>query len=133
MQQENQELEEEVKKLRSQRDEVREELFKRDDEVKLHKLHTQQLRSQLAAANQKILNLDVETSTQGQALMTQDAEIEILKSSLARRSGENSEKSAVARELPEAADLLNQLKARRKKSRAELADVELILEMIEDS
>jgi len=119
--------------LRSQRDEVREELFKRDDEVKLHKLHTQQLRSQLAAANQKILNLDVETSTQGQALMTQDAEIEILKSSLARRSGENSEKSAVARELPEAADLLNQLKARRKKSRAELADVELILEMIEDS
>ena len=33
-------------------------------------------------------------------------------------------------ELPEAADLLNQLKARRKKSKADLADVEAILEMI---
>lgn len=33
-------------------------------------------------------------------------------------------------ELPEAADLLNQLKARRKRSAATLADVEAILEMI---
>ncbi|MDF0553188.1 hypothetical protein [Kamptonema sp. UHCC 0994] len=33
-------------------------------------------------------------------------------------------------ELPEAADLLNQLKARRKRSTATLADVEVILEMI---
>jgi len=41
------------------------------------------------------------------------------------------QKSVAASELPEAADLLNQLKARRKKSRAELADVEAILEMIE--
>jgi hypothetical protein len=35
-------------------------------------------------------------------------------------------------EFPEAADLLNQLKARRKKSRADLADVEVILEMLND-
>ncbi len=42
-------------------------------------------------------------------------------------------KSATAGELPEAADLLNQLKTRRKKSNASLADVELILEMIEES
>jgi len=40
---------------------------------------------------------------------------------------------AAARELPEAADVLNQLKTRRKKSSASLADVELILEMIEKS
>jgi chromosome segregation ATPase len=40
---------------------------------------------------------------------------------------------AASKDLPEVADLLNQLKARRKKSRAELADVELILEMIEES
>jgi hypothetical protein len=33
--------------------------------------------------------------------------------------------------LPEAADLLNQLKARRKKSTATLVDIEAILEMIE--
>ncbi len=34
-------------------------------------------------------------------------------------------------ELPEAADLLNRLKAKRKKSTATLADIETILEMIE--
>jgi hypothetical protein len=34
-------------------------------------------------------------------------------------------------ELPEAADLLNQLKAKRKKSTASLADIEALLEMIE--
>jgi hypothetical protein len=33
-------------------------------------------------------------------------------------------------EFPEAADVLNQLKARRKKSRADLADVEAILELL---
>jgi chromosome segregation ATPase len=42
------------------------------------------------------------------------------------------QKSAIAgKDLPEAADLYNELKARRKKSGSSLADVELILEMIE--
>lgn len=36
-----------------------------------------------------------------------------------------------ARDLPEAADLLNQLKAKRKKSAVTLADIDLILEIIE--
>ncbi|MEG4058915.1 MULTISPECIES: hypothetical protein [unclassified Microcoleus] len=35
-------------------------------------------------------------------------------------------------EVPEAADLLNRLKAKRKKSAATLADIEAILEMIEE-
>jgi septal ring factor EnvC (AmiA/AmiB activator) len=44
------------------------------------------------------------------------------------------QKSATAsKDLPEAADLLNQLKTRRKKSTASLADIEAILEMIEES
>lgn len=38
---------------------------------------------------------------------------------------------APASELPEPADLLNQLKGRRKKSKADLADVEKILEILE--
>jgi chromosome segregation ATPase len=42
------------------------------------------------------------------------------------------QKPATASELPEAADLLNQLKTRRKKSTASLADIEAILEMIEE-
>jgi len=41
------------------------------------------------------------------------------------------QKSAAARELSEAADLLNQLKAKRKKSTTTLADVETILEFLE--
>ncbi|MEG4421532.1 hypothetical protein QUA70_23525 [Microcoleus sp. LAD1_D5] len=41
--------------------------------------------------------------------------------------------AAASKDLPEPADLLNQLKTRRKKSNASLADVELILEMIEES
>ena len=43
------------------------------------------------------------------------------------------QKSATASELSEAADLLNQLKTRRKKFTASLADIEAILEMIKES
>jgi len=43
------------------------------------------------------------------------------------------QKSPTARELPEAADLLNQLKTRRKKFTVSLADIEAILEMIKKS
>jgi hypothetical protein len=43
------------------------------------------------------------------------------------------QKPATASELPEAADLLNQLKAKRKKSKTDLADIEAILEMMEES
>jgi chromosome segregation ATPase len=41
------------------------------------------------------------------------------------------QKSGTASELPEAADLLNQLKSKRKKSTTTLADVEKILEILE--
>jgi len=41
------------------------------------------------------------------------------------------QKSAAASELPEAADLLNQLKTRRKRSKADLTDLETILEILE--
>jgi chromosome segregation ATPase len=41
------------------------------------------------------------------------------------------QKSAAASELPEAADLLNQLKSKRKKSKTDLADLEVILEILE--
>jgi DNA repair exonuclease SbcCD ATPase subunit len=42
------------------------------------------------------------------------------------------QKIVTASELPEAADLLNQLKSKRKKSTASLADVEKILEILEE-
>ena len=45
---------------------------------------------------------------------------------------DNTQPPAAELKLPESADLLNRLKARRKKSKADLADIEAILEMIED-
>ncbi|MEG5026192.1 flagellar alpha dynein [Microcoleus sp. AT8-B1] len=48
-----------------------------------------------------------------------------------RRSREANKNSApTVAELPEPADLLNQLKARRKKSRADLADLQTVLEIL---
>ena len=41
------------------------------------------------------------------------------------------QKSTTGRDLPDAADLLNQLKAKRKKSKTDLADMEVILEILE--
>ncbi|MEG3908026.1 hypothetical protein Q5691_03210 [Microcoleus sp. w1-18aA5] len=40
--------------------------------------------------------------------------------------------SPVVAEFPEPADLLNQFKARRKKSRADLADMEVVLDILEN-
>ena len=61
-------------------------------------------------------------------LSDQDKQIEELQSELA----DLKQKSAAAsKDLPEAADLLNQLKSKRKKSTTTLADLETILEILE--
>ena len=44
---------------------------------------------------------------------------------------ENKKSAPVGRDLPDAADLLNKLKAKRKKSKTDLADLEAILELLE--
>jgi vacuolar-type H+-ATPase subunit I/STV1 len=45
---------------------------------------------------------------------------------------ENKKSAPTEKNLPEAADLLNKLKAKRKKSKTDLADLEAILELLED-
>jgi hypothetical protein len=50
----------------------------------------------------------------------------------AELEAEKQQQTATAFELPSPADLLNQLKAKRKKSKTDLADIEAILELIED-
>jgi len=99
-----------------------------------------ELNSRLAAANKKISDLDEELSERFNELKRQDTEIENLKSEterleseLARRSEGKSENPIAENPKIEAADLLNQLKARRKKSKTDLGDVEAILAMIEKS
>ena len=44
---------------------------------------------------------------------------------------ENKKSAPVEKDLPEAADLLNKLKAKRKKSKIDLADLEAILELLQ--
>ena len=61
-------------------------------------------------------------------------EVERLQNELGSLRGENEElrnAQSANFELPEAPDLLNQLKAKRKKSTASLADIEAILEILE--
>jgi flagellar biosynthesis chaperone FliJ len=72
-------------------------------------------------------NLEREVQELRSQLETERADREKIEGELA----ELKQKSATASEWPEAADLLNQLKTRRKKSSASLADIEAILEMIE--
>ena len=134
------ELQNELSNLKTENENLRRQLESSDRLVSRKNQEISELNSRLAGANQKISDSDEELSKQFEELERQDAEIHNLKSKiqnleseLARRSGENSEKSAAASELPEAADLLNQLKTRRKKSKTDLADIEAILEMIEES
>jgi ABC-type transporter Mla subunit MlaD len=58
-------------------------------------------------------------------LADREKQITELRSELKQKS------AAASKDLPEAADLLNQLKSKRKKSTTTLADLEAILEILE--
>jgi len=97
----------------------------------------QELRSQLDAEKKRSDELEEELDDQEKevadlrhSLSDRDKELEQLRSEF---SDLKQKSVAASIDLPEAADLYNQLKTRRKKSSASLADVELILEMIEES
>ncbi|MEG4144178.1 hypothetical protein [Microcoleus sp. Pol7_B1] len=100
-----------------------------------------QLQEKLAAAdrllakkNQEIAELNARLAATNQKISERDDEIERLESELASRSEEisiSSAPTAIGVDFPEAADLLNQLKGKRKKSKAELADVAAILEILQ--
>jgi chromosome segregation ATPase len=112
--------------------------FRPDTEEKIA-----ELQEKLAAAdrlisrkNQEISDLNAQLVAANQKISERDDEIEQLESELASRSGEISTSPApiaISVEFPEPADLLNQLKGKRKKSKAELADVAAILEILQDT
>ena len=80
-----------------------------------------------------VFEAENETNIAVRRFVTAEAEVKELQSKLANRERELSDakqKSAAASELPDAAALLNQLKAKRKKSTASLADVQEILDML---
>jgi hypothetical protein len=65
---------------------------------------------------------------------TLNQELASLRSQLAAERAlreENKKSAPVEKDLPEAADLLNKLKAKRKKSKTDLADLEAILELLQ--
>jgi chromosome segregation ATPase len=92
------------------------------------------LQEKLAAADQLISRKNQEIAALNSRLAGKDEiiaelgeQLDRLESELEGRSVANSQNP-----IPEAADLLNQLKARRKKSNVTLADIEAILEMMEE-
>lgn len=88
----------------------------------------------MKAANKQLAEWDKELNELHTRNGDLGLEVQNLKEELAtvKRDREADKNSAPpGAEYPEPADLLNQLKARRKKSRAELADIEVLLEMLE--
>ncbi|MEG3861967.1 flagellar alpha dynein [Microcoleus sp. herbarium12] len=87
----------------------------------------------MKAANKQLAEWDKELNQLHERNGDLDLEVQNLKEKLAvvTRDREESKKltQAVA-DFPEPADLLNQLKGRRKKSRAGLADMEAVLKIL---
>jgi hypothetical protein len=83
--------------------------------------------------NLEISELNFRLATATKEISERDTEIEKLESDIVRQSPTQSENSAtVGTDLSkvEAADLLNQLKTRRKKSKADLADMGAVLDVL---
>ena len=87
----------------------------------------------MKAANKQLTEWDAELNQLHERNGDLGLKVQMLEQELkeARRSREANKSSApIVAEFPEPADLLNQLKARRKKSRADLADIEVTLELL---
>lgn len=150
-----QEVSNELDNLKAENEKLTQELAERDAELATVTADRDELRSQLATvqADNERLNRELEEA-QSQAnqvrqeytmwrqklvkvkeeLGIRDRQPTTMKSDqdeLRSQLAEPEQKPAPAIELPSPADLLNQLKSKRKKSTASLADVEKILEIIE--
>ncbi|MEG4497856.1 hypothetical protein QUB05_17695 [Microcoleus sp. F10-C6] len=91
-------------------------------------------RQELKVANKQLAEWDGELNQLHERNDDLGLKVQMLEQELkeTRRSREaNTNSAPTVADFPESADLLNQLKARRKKSRADLADVETLLEMLD--
>lgn len=90
-------------------------------------------RQELKAANKQLTEWDAELNQLHERNGDLGLEVQNLKEELAtvtRDRGANKNSAPTLAEFPEPADLLNRLKARRKKSRADLADMEAVLDLL---
>jgi chromosome segregation ATPase len=118
------ELQNELSNLKVENEHLRQKLVESRDTIETLNWGTEALNEQLKAAqaeNQRLQN----------DLGNSQSEARELRSQLVELSDLKQKSTTVSRELPEAAELLNQLKARRKKSKIALADLEAILEILE--
>ena len=129
----------ELAQLKKQNKEHAHELYLEENSMKLEKVRWQQelsdARTELADAKVTILNQGnkIRELERGYSFKPSPAEsrLRLEIGELQAELSELKQKSAAASELPEAADLLNQLKSKRKKSKTDLADLEAILEILE--
>ena len=88
----------------------------------------------MKAANRQLAEWDAELNQLHERNGDLGLKVQMLEEELKRMTsdrGENRNSVPTVAEFPEPAELLNQLKARRKKSRADLADMEAVLGIIE--
>ncbi|MEG4962644.1 MULTISPECIES: hypothetical protein [unclassified Microcoleus] len=114
-------LRDELGQVRSQLAELtafREELHRSELEMELEKVRWEQ---QLTDARAELADAKATILKQGDEIRELQAKL---------TDAELKQNSTPANELPEAANLLNELKSKRKKSRADLADVVEILEIL---
>ncbi len=84
-------------------------------------------------ANKQLAEWDAELNQRHERNGDLGLKVQMLEEELKRMTSdrtENKNSAPAVAELPEAATLLNQLKTKRKKSRADLADVETLLEIL---
>ncbi|XZN91597.1 MAG: flagellar alpha dynein [Microcoleus sp.] len=87
----------------------------------------------MKAANRQLAEWDKELNQLHERNGDLGLKVQMLEEELKRMTsdrGENRNSVPTVAEFPEPAELLNQLKARRKKSKADLADIEAILELL---
>jgi chromosome segregation ATPase len=87
----------------------------------------------LKAANKQLTEWDAELNQLHERNGDLGLKVQMLEEELKEARGdreENKNSAQTVAEFPEPADLLNQLKARRKKSRADLADMEAVLDVL---
>jgi chromosome segregation ATPase len=129
----------ELAQLKKQVKEHAHELHLEENSMKLEKVRWQRelgdARAELAEAKATMLNQGnkIRELERGYSLQPNPAErrLRLEIGELQAQISDLKQKSATASELPEAADILNQLKAKRKKSKTDLADLEVILEILE--
>jgi chromosome segregation ATPase len=128
------ELQNELSNLKAENEHLRQKLIESRDTVETLTWGAEALKEQLEVAqaeNQRLHNNLGNSQAEVTELRSQFATERTDREKIESELSDLKQKSATVSELPEAADLLNQLKAKRKKSKADLADLEAILEILE--